>query len=235
MRGGGRRKRHRVAEWLCGRVGDTGSVVATDVDTRFLESLEAPNLQVRKHDIVHQALERDRYDLVHVRLLLMHLGDDRAAALAHMADAVKPGGWLLAEEQDNVTAGQVYPPDRAQERVGMGPWKGGGAANGRPAVRPEAAGDARRRRHGGRRGRWANEAAQTGHEGDGHGDAVLSLPTRSDHRDGRCRGGRSRRSCWLRMERPAAVSMMAPLIVAAWGRKPFMTPPASRSELIARR
>jgi SAM-dependent methyltransferase len=99
-------------------VGETGRVVATDLDTRFLDALEHHNLEVRGHDIVKEALEPETYDLVHVRLLLMHLGEGREAALAHMVEALKPGGWLLAEEQDNVTSGQTYPPDELQSRVG---------------------------------------------------------------------------------------------------------------------
>lgn len=106
-----------VAKWLSERVGASGSVVATDVDTRFLEALNLPNVEVRNHDIVNETLEPESFDLVHARLLLMHLAEGRDAALAHMVQGLKPGGWLLAEEQDGVTAGQTFPHDDLQERV----------------------------------------------------------------------------------------------------------------------
>src|SRR5262245_27285962 len=40
-----------IASWLCDQVGSTGQVVATDIDTRFLERLRKPNLEVWRHDI----------------------------------------------------------------------------------------------------------------------------------------------------------------------------------------
>lgn len=37
-----------IAEWLCQRVGTAGHVVATDLDTRSLESIVSPNIEVRR-------------------------------------------------------------------------------------------------------------------------------------------------------------------------------------------
>src|SRR5262249_35103535 len=37
-----------IAKWLCEKVGTTGSVVAIDIDTRFLSGIAADNLQVLK-------------------------------------------------------------------------------------------------------------------------------------------------------------------------------------------
>lgn len=92
-----------VAAWLCEHV-PAGAVVATDLDTRFLDALEHPHLEVRKHNIVEEPLEADAYDLVHARLLLEHLGEARTRALEHMVAALKPGGVLLVEDYDVVTA-----------------------------------------------------------------------------------------------------------------------------------
>src|SRR3974390_2892374 len=47
--GGGRGS---IAAWLSERVGPTGRVIATDVNTRFLDTLQRPNLEVRRHNIV---------------------------------------------------------------------------------------------------------------------------------------------------------------------------------------
>jgi SAM-dependent methyltransferase len=98
-----------VVRWLSGRVGPKGHVVAVDIDPRFLGDLGEPNVEVRRCDITGDDVEPACYDLVHSRLLLMHLGDP-AGALRRMAAALRPGGWLVAEEPDNAVAEAV---DRA--------------------------------------------------------------------------------------------------------------------------
>ena len=107
-----------VARWLCERVGPSGHVVATDLDTRFLDQLDMPNLEVRRHNIVEEPLEPATYDLIHVRLVLMHLGENCGRALTHMVEALKPGGWLIAEEFDDANNGSMmHPPDEQVEKV----------------------------------------------------------------------------------------------------------------------
>lgn len=88
-----------IASWLCDRVGADGRVFATDLDPRFLELLEHPNLEVRRHDILNDPLEPASYDLVHSRFLLEHLPEDDRALDAMIA-ALKPGGVLVAEDVD---------------------------------------------------------------------------------------------------------------------------------------
>lgn len=97
-----------TTEWLCRQVGRQGSVVATDLDTRFLEQLQHPNLEVRKHDIVSDDIEDSQFDVVHARLLLEWL-PGRVDALAQMVAAVKPGGWVVAEDYDWLTWGNWDP------------------------------------------------------------------------------------------------------------------------------
>lgn len=88
-----------VVRWLCDRVGPGGRVVATDTQTGFLERLEEPNLEVRRHDIVADDLEGMVFDLVHARIVLEHLAG-RDLALKRMAAALAPGGVLLVEDFD---------------------------------------------------------------------------------------------------------------------------------------
>jgi SAM-dependent methyltransferase len=88
-----------IAAWLAARVGSAGRVLVTDIDPRFLESLQIPNLEVRRHDIVIDPLSEGTFDLVHSRLVLLHL-PEREKALARMIAALKPGGWLIDEEFD---------------------------------------------------------------------------------------------------------------------------------------
>jgi SAM-dependent methyltransferase len=95
-----------VASWLADRVGPTGRVLATDIDPRFLKFLKLPNLEVRRHDIAADPLPEAAFDLVHTRLVLMHL-PEREKALERMISALKPGGWLVDEEYDSSS----MPPD----------------------------------------------------------------------------------------------------------------------------
>ncbi len=97
-----------IASWLADRVGPTGRVLATDIDPRFLESLQLPNLEVRRHDIAADPLPKAAFDLVHSRLVLLHV-PERQKALARMIEALKPGGWLVDEEYDSTS----MPPDPA--------------------------------------------------------------------------------------------------------------------------
>jgi SAM-dependent methyltransferase len=103
-----------IATWLAARVGPAGRVLVTDIDPRFLESLHLPNLEVRRHDIATDPLPEAAFDLVHSRLVLLHL-PGREEALARMVAALKPGGWLVDEEFDSsidqvssANPGEVY-------------------------------------------------------------------------------------------------------------------------------
>jgi hypothetical protein len=66
-------------------------VVATDLQTKFLEAIDAPNLKVRKHDITKDGVESEALDLVSARKVLEYLADP-SAALRRMAAAVGPEG-----------------------------------------------------------------------------------------------------------------------------------------------
>ncbi len=88
-----------IAQWLCYRVGPTGHVVATDIQTKFLDAIQLPHLEVRQHDIVKDSLEQDTFDFVHSRAVLQHL-PARDVALARMVAALKPGGWLVVQAGD---------------------------------------------------------------------------------------------------------------------------------------
>jgi len=88
-----------VTRWLCRRVGASGHLLATDLDTRFLREIDEPMLEVRRHDVTAEALPQGRFDLVYTRWLLHHL-PHQERVIASMAAALRPGGWLLIEEVD---------------------------------------------------------------------------------------------------------------------------------------
>lgn len=95
-----------MARWLCDRVGPTGHVLATDISLKLLNGLDLPNLEVRRHDVVSEDLPAGAFDLVHCRLVLEHL-PERDRALANMAGALAPGGWLVVEDMDWTSMGVV--------------------------------------------------------------------------------------------------------------------------------
>jgi SAM-dependent methyltransferase len=98
--GGGRGS---VARMLAERVGPSESIVVTDINLRFLDSVKASNLEVRQHDILNDPLDGP-YDFVHSRFLLEHLSEP-AKALRQMVGALRPGGVLLAECSDALCFG----------------------------------------------------------------------------------------------------------------------------------
>ncbi len=88
-----------IARWLAHRVGPTGRVIATDLDTRFFDDAVEANLEVWRHDITRDPLPAAEFDLIHVRWLL-DLLPDRDVVVEKLIVALKPGGWLLVEEPD---------------------------------------------------------------------------------------------------------------------------------------
>lgn len=88
-----------VTRMLCDRVGPAGRVTAVDLDTRFLDEIDAANLDVVCQNVLTDGIPGDAYDLAHARLLLMHL-PTREKFVGEMAATLRPGGWLLIEDLD---------------------------------------------------------------------------------------------------------------------------------------
>jgi SAM-dependent methyltransferase len=88
-----------VTQWLADLVGPDGHVTATDVDVDRLVPLERDNVTVLQHDVVNDVLCENAYDLVHARLVLIHL-PQREAVLRKLARTLRPGGWLILDEFD---------------------------------------------------------------------------------------------------------------------------------------
>jgi SAM-dependent methyltransferase len=88
-----------IASWLSDRVGPGGSVLATDIDPPVRLASQPANVEVRQHDIGRDPLPEKTFDLVHARLVLVHV-PAREQALARIVAALKPGGWLLIDDFD---------------------------------------------------------------------------------------------------------------------------------------
>jgi SAM-dependent methyltransferase len=95
-----------IARWLSRRVGAEGEVVATDLDTSFLDAFDADNVKIRQLDLRSDNLPESRFDLVHTRFVLGHI-PERAEILGKLIGALRPGGWLLLEELDSFAWGAI--------------------------------------------------------------------------------------------------------------------------------
>jgi ubiquinone/menaquinone biosynthesis C-methylase UbiE len=91
--------RGSIARWLAREVGRTGEVIALDLDTSLLEHIEEPNVQVVCDDLLEVDLPERSFDLVHTRLVLMHI-PERRRAIKRLVSLLAPGGCLLVEELD---------------------------------------------------------------------------------------------------------------------------------------
>ncbi|GAB1516198.1 class I SAM-dependent methyltransferase [Actinophytocola sp. KF-1] len=100
-----------VPRGLAERVGPTGRVLATDIDVSWTEPAAGGALEVREHDVTRDPPPAETFDLVHARLVLVHLAD-RAAALRVMIGALRPGGWLVLEDADPALQPLACPDER---------------------------------------------------------------------------------------------------------------------------
>jgi SAM-dependent methyltransferase len=94
--GGGRGS---ITRWLSDVVGATGRVIATDLQLGFLTEIDAPNVEVLRHDIRTDAFPAASFDLIHTRAVLMHISPS-VDLLRRIVSWLAPGGWLVLEEPD---------------------------------------------------------------------------------------------------------------------------------------
>jgi SAM-dependent methyltransferase len=88
-----------LVRMIADRVGQSGHVLATDIDDSWTKEAASRNVEVRKHDVAQDAPPDGLFDLVHARLVLVHV-PERERAFRNMISALKPGGWLVVEDAD---------------------------------------------------------------------------------------------------------------------------------------
>ena len=89
-----------VVNELAARVGERGHVLATDLDLTWMATSSVDNIvEVRRHDVARDVPPSDVFDLVHARLVLVHIAE-RERVLRLLVSALRPGGWLLIEDAD---------------------------------------------------------------------------------------------------------------------------------------
>jgi SAM-dependent methyltransferase len=104
-----------VPEWLARRVGRPGRVLATDIDVSWIRAAADPVIEVRRHDVGRDEPPAESFDLVHARLVLVHVVD-RARALQSMIKALRPGGWLFLEDADPALQPLICPDEYGPEQ-----------------------------------------------------------------------------------------------------------------------
>jgi ubiquinone/menaquinone biosynthesis C-methylase UbiE len=104
-----------IAKWLGQHSGPAGHVLVTDIDPRFLvesASLDHAHIEIQRHDIGTDPLPTQTFDLIHARLVLIHV-PAREQALQRMVTALKPGGWLVLDDFDLTLLDRSYPTTNA--------------------------------------------------------------------------------------------------------------------------
>jgi SAM-dependent methyltransferase len=109
-----------IVQWLAGRVGAAGRVVALDLDTRLIDHLASEVVDVRAADLLEADLD-DGFDLVHCRMVLVHV-ERKDEALDRLHAAVRPGGWLVVEESDELYALADGSPEWPEREPGVPPY-----------------------------------------------------------------------------------------------------------------
>jgi SAM-dependent methyltransferase len=84
-----------VARWFAERAGPTGRVVATDLNTRHLPT--DAGYTVLRHDLVGQPVPEGPWDVIHARMVLIHI-PQRREILTRLAASLAPGGALVVED-----------------------------------------------------------------------------------------------------------------------------------------
>jgi len=100
-----------IAQWFARHVAPSGSVLAVDLDPRFIMALDEPNLEARRMDLFADEFPRVSFDVVHARCLLEHL-PERVRALERLIAAARPGGLVAVCDFGGELGGPMHPtPD----------------------------------------------------------------------------------------------------------------------------
>jgi len=84
-----------VAQWLAETVGPSGHVLASDLKPQHIPA--RGNLETLQHDVRVDPYPSGGFDLIHARLLLMHL-PAREEIVHRFVSALKPGGFLVLSD-----------------------------------------------------------------------------------------------------------------------------------------
>lgn len=98
-----------ILNLLSERVGATGSVIGLEREARFVEMARAEiakrglrNVEIVHADALTTGLERNSFDLVHERLVMLNVAA-RDQLLSEMVSLTRPGGTIVLEDIDNAS------------------------------------------------------------------------------------------------------------------------------------
>lgn len=103
-----------VARWLAERVGPTGEVHAVDMETAALDP--GPAVQVHRADVTDGIPVPGSFDLIHARMLLVHL-PERERVVQMFIDALAPGGWLVVGDLSDRKLQVLSAPSEEDRRL----------------------------------------------------------------------------------------------------------------------
>src|SRR5690348_4927241 len=86
-----------ITHWMAEQVGPTGHVTALDLDPSHVAP--GDNITIQQGDVRTVDLPADHFDLIHFRLVLVHLAE-RHAVLERAVAALRPGGLLVVTDWD---------------------------------------------------------------------------------------------------------------------------------------
>lgn len=104
-----------VPAWLATQVGPTGRVLATDIDVAWMPA-EGADFEVSRQDVGIDDPPAGLFDLVHARLVLVHVRQ-RQTALTAMLSVLRPGGWLVLEDADPALQPLICPDEYGSEQA----------------------------------------------------------------------------------------------------------------------
>lgn len=98
-----------ILNLLSDRVRPHGEVIGVEREARFVETARSEltkrglnNVKVIQADALKTGLEKNSFDLVHERLVLINV-PEREALLAEMLSLLRPGGTVALENNDNIS------------------------------------------------------------------------------------------------------------------------------------
>jgi hypothetical protein len=103
---------------MADQAGPAGRVLATDINPRHIRAY--PGLEVLRHDLVTEPVPEGPWDIVHGRLVLLHI-PQREEILGRLCDSLAPGGVLLLEEWETTFRKLVLaaPDDESAELLDL--------------------------------------------------------------------------------------------------------------------
>jgi SAM-dependent methyltransferase len=98
-----------ISAWLARQVAPDGRAVAVYLDLS-LATVRAPNLELRKADILAGPVEPANFDVVTARAVLYHIADAEKA-IASLVASLRPGGTIQVIEPDFLPVMIAEPPE----------------------------------------------------------------------------------------------------------------------------